>query len=370
MSEPEGRVSSASAPAALESKSETMVAARPVAWRRGALVIAGAGALLSLAACALLPRYEALLVLADLAAGPHTSRLERITPAPTRSPVAYQIEERGRVGYLYLPGDGAARAAMVLVPGVVPDGIDDPRLVEFGTTLARVGFAVLTPDMPGYRALELRASDGRVVADAFAWLSAQAELSPRGYAGIGALSYAVTPAVLAALEPNLAERVRFILAIGGCYDLAACIEFFTTDSPRTERRAAPEAQRLRQAGVCAQQPVACKQPRSRDPGGDDRSRPSRPMGEIAPARARPAPRGPVHLRVAFQRRSGPHCQPARGLAGLTALGTRCIGSRQARSAPLEGAAAAGARTQRPARASHSKRRTRGAPCRQSKSGCS
>jgi pimeloyl-ACP methyl ester carboxylesterase len=68
----------------------------------------------------------------------------------------------------------------------------------------------------------------RVVADAFAWLSSRPDLGPAAAAGIGALSYAVSPAVLAALEPDIAQRVRFVLGIGGCYELGACVQFFTT----------------------------------------------------------------------------------------------------------------------------------------------
>lgn len=41
-------------------------------------------------------------------------------------------------------------------------------------------------------------------------------------------SYASGPALLAALDPRLAERVRFIMAVGGYYDLREVLTFFTT----------------------------------------------------------------------------------------------------------------------------------------------
>jgi hypothetical protein len=209
--------------------------------RRG-LLIAGAGLLALAIVWAWLPRYEALLVLGDLAAGAAQSRLERVTPVPRRSSVAYEHAGRRRTGHLYVPGAAAARATMVLVPGVVPEGIDDARFVAFATTLARAGFIVLTPDMPGYRKLALNSSDVRVVADAFAWLASRPDLGHAAAAGIGALSYAVSPAVLAALEPDIAQRVRFVLAIGGCYDLHACVQFFTTGAAhRLENRREADA---------------------------------------------------------------------------------------------------------------------------------
>jgi pimeloyl-ACP methyl ester carboxylesterase len=67
-----------------------------------------------------------------------------------------------------------------------------------------------------------------VVADAFAWLASRSDLAPGGSAGIGAFSYSVGPAVLAALESDIRERVRFIVAVGGYHDLFRAIRFFTT----------------------------------------------------------------------------------------------------------------------------------------------
>jgi pimeloyl-ACP methyl ester carboxylesterase len=95
-------------------------------------------------------------------------------------------------------------------------------------TLARARFAVLAPELPGFRELRVRPADARVVADAFAYLASRPDLAPGGRAGVGAFSYSVGPAVLAALEPDIRERVRFILAVGGYHDLFRAIRFFTT----------------------------------------------------------------------------------------------------------------------------------------------
>ena len=116
----------------------------------------------------------------------------------------------------------------MLVPGAVPQGKDDPRLVAFAMTLARARFAVLAPELPGVRELRVRPTDSRAVADAFAYLASRPDLAPGGRAGIVAFSYTVGPAVLAALEPDIRERVRFIVAVGGYHDLFRAIRFFTT----------------------------------------------------------------------------------------------------------------------------------------------
>jgi fermentation-respiration switch protein FrsA (DUF1100 family) len=196
--------------------------------------------LVVLAGCAPARHYEAAQVLQDFAAGAAASRLKQTTPAPLRQTLAYTVDGRAHRADLYLPGPlagcaaaqpaaaGCPRAAIVAVPGAVPLGKDDPRLVAFATTLARAGFAVLAPDLAGFRELRIRPADVREVADAFAWLADRPELAPAGRAGMAAFSYSVGPALLAALGDDIRERVRFVVGVGGYHDLPRAMRFFTT----------------------------------------------------------------------------------------------------------------------------------------------
>ncbi|HUX64972.1 hypothetical protein [Sulfuricella sp.] len=184
--------------------------------------------LAALTGCSPPRAYESALALADTVAGETPSRLKAKTPAPPRAPVAYRVDGRQRAADLYLPGDGKPRAGLVLVTGAVPQGKDDPRIVAFAQTLARAGFAVLVPEMAGFRDLRIHPRDAREVADAFAYLVSRPELAPEGRAGMAAFSYAVGPAVLAALEPDIRERVRFIVGVGGYHDLTRAARFVTT----------------------------------------------------------------------------------------------------------------------------------------------
>ncbi|MEW5792314.1 MAG: alpha/beta hydrolase [Pseudomonadota bacterium] len=184
--------------------------------------------LLLLGACAPQRAYDAVLVLEDIAAAGQPSCLQASTPPPRRVAVAYAVAGRSHRADLYLPTDGPPQAGIVLVPGIVPLGNEDPRLVALATTLARARFAVLTPSMPSFRDLHVQPGNVREVADAFAYLASRPELAPDGRAGMGALSYAVGLAVLGALEPDIRDRVRFILGIGGYYDLISAITYFTT----------------------------------------------------------------------------------------------------------------------------------------------
>ncbi len=201
--------------------------------------------LLVLAGYALVRHYEAILVLQDFAVGEAASRLKQTTPMPQRQTLSYTVSGRTHQADLYLPGrlEGCGarssppsgdsstrcpRAAIVTIPGAVPQGKDDPRLVAFATTLARAGFAVLTPELPGFRELRIRPSDAREIADAFAYLVGRPELAPDGRAGMFAFSYSVGPAILAALQDDIRDQVRFVVGVGAYHDLPRAMRFFTT----------------------------------------------------------------------------------------------------------------------------------------------
>jgi len=191
-------------------------------------------ALALLTGCAPARHWESALVLADVAAGEAPSRLKAQTAAPQRQAVHYTVAGRMRTADLYTPGTGTAQAGLVLVPGAVPQVKDDPRIVAFAHTLARARFAVLVPEIAGFRALRIHPSDARVVADALAWLMQRPDLAPHGRGGLAAFSYGLGPALLAALEEDVRARVRFVVGVGGYHDLKRAVRYFTTGYYRVQ----------------------------------------------------------------------------------------------------------------------------------------
>lgn len=185
-------------------------------------------AIMVLAGCEPARHFEAALMLEDVVAGDKPSWLKARTAPPIRTAIRYSVSGRDHAGDLYTPGEGRPLAGVVLVPGAVPQGKDDPRLVAFATTLARARFAVLAPELAGFRQLKLHPSDVRVVADAFSYLAGRMDLAPAGRAGLVAFSYSVGPALLAALKEDVRERVRFLMGVGGYHDLRRVIRYFTT----------------------------------------------------------------------------------------------------------------------------------------------
>lgn len=192
-------------------------------------------ALTCLSGCATLQvagEDEAALVLEDILARNSSSRLKAKTPRPVRTPVKYAVHGRASTADIYESPQGSL-AGIVLVPGLAPQGKDDPRLTALATTLARARFTVLVPDIASLRAYKVATSNVREVADAFVHLLSRLDLVSRR-AGIGGFSYSAGPAILAALEPDIREQVGFVLSVGGYHDLRSVAVFLTTGYFRGE----------------------------------------------------------------------------------------------------------------------------------------
>lgn len=191
--------------------------------------------IVSLSGCAPdLGDSDAALLLEDVIAGEQPSRLKAKTPTPRRRTIEYTIDGRHNIADLYLSPQGA-QAGIVLIPGVVEDGKDDFRLVALANTLARLRFAVLVPEIAGLRRFHTRGSDVRDMADAFRYLVAQPKLAPQGRAGFGGFSYGVGIVLMASLEPDIREKVHYLLGFGGYHDMTNVVTYFTTGYYREEQ---------------------------------------------------------------------------------------------------------------------------------------
>jgi dienelactone hydrolase len=186
----------------------------PVRWLVLALVAA-----VTLLGIACTPRaIDATRLGLDLAA---SARFNAAAVA-ARQPVRYAVEGRNIEADLYRPRRREPEGALVLVAGADRVGKDHPQFIAFASALANAGFAVLVPDLVNLRSLRIRRGDEVLVADAVQWL---AEQEGRKVALVG-VSYALGPAMLAAIEPRVSERVSFVLGIGGFYDLGRVVAGF------------------------------------------------------------------------------------------------------------------------------------------------
>jgi fermentation-respiration switch protein FrsA (DUF1100 family) len=163
---------------------------------------------------------EAALMMWDIAAGGQPTLWQKVTDRPNEYPARWADGE----GDVYSPAEHT-RAGMVLVPGAAVLGRDEPRLQALARSFARAGFVVLVPELPEVRRLALSRHDADRVASALRQLR---QWQPGRPIGVAAVSYAVAPAVIAALQTEPA----FIVGVGGYHDSEAAIRFVTTGAFR------------------------------------------------------------------------------------------------------------------------------------------
>lgn len=165
--------------------------------------------------------------------------LSAITPPPAR--------ERLSIGAdVYLPVALRPSRGLVLVHGLAPEGKDDPRLSEAARLLARAGFRVAVPTIPGLTRLRLRPEDAEPVVAA---IQALAKEDPSRRVSVLGVSVGAGPALLAAADPRVADRVGTVLSLGGYASTVELLRYFLTGaygygriSGRVSPR--PEAARL------------------------------------------------------------------------------------------------------------------------------
>ncbi|HEU4438234.1 MAG TPA: hypothetical protein VFT36_03245 [Methylomirabilota bacterium] len=138
--------------------------------------------------------------------------LTAITPEPVVRSLDARLATGGPVAVdLYVRPALQRSPGLVLVHGLSPSGKDDPRLRDAAALLARSGWAVAVPTVPGLTVLRLRPEDAGAVT------ASVRGLHGAGYERVAVLgvSLGAGPALLAAADPSAAARVSAVLALGG-----------------------------------------------------------------------------------------------------------------------------------------------------------
>ncbi len=151
-----------------------------------------------------------------------------------------RLKENNLNLHIYAPSI-PARTTLLIVPGLHPQGIEDPRFIGFAVSCAEAGFQVIAPDIREFRDFHITQNsidDLETVIDAVPRYMESATLSRFGILGI---SYGAGPALCAAAGKPL----DFFVAIGGYYNLSHAIEFsFSGGHPGGARRGSHEWGRL------------------------------------------------------------------------------------------------------------------------------
>jgi len=146
----------------------------------------------------------------------HPPALSTLTATPSRQPLLVP----GASVDLYARAGTSRGAALVLVHGFSPAGKDDPRVREAAALLSRAGFDVAVPTIPGLTRGELGSDD---VEPVVATLAVRTE--PSVVIGV---SMGSGPALLAAADPRVGDRVRAVLSLGGYASASEVVRFWLT----------------------------------------------------------------------------------------------------------------------------------------------
>lgn len=195
----------------------------------------------ALLACAPMQRaWDAALLLTDLHAGTEDSALKRRTDPPSVQIVQYAVDGQTQIADRY-QGPVSPRGSLVLIHGFTEEGRRDPRLVAFAHSLARSGFRVLAPELPGLTDMRFGSTVREEIATALRFATHGGDVI-----GLAAMSLAAGPALLAATEPDIADRIGYLVLVGGYYDIADVISYATTGVEGSDGRRAEVARPMRQ----------------------------------------------------------------------------------------------------------------------------
>jgi dienelactone hydrolase len=159
---------------------------------------------------------------------PERGALAWVTPAPAVKQVEIPKGNEKIAADIYYRPKSGKQAAILLTHGIIEDGKNDPRLIRFAHSLARAGFVVLVPDLKGMKSFRILFSDVDDIVASVHYLASLADIVDESKMGIMGFSYAAGPTIMAAADPTLRDRVKFVVSFGGYYDPINVIRFITT----------------------------------------------------------------------------------------------------------------------------------------------
>ncbi len=122
----------------------------------------------------------------------------------------------------------ASRSTLLVIPGVHGGGLDEPRQTRFAVRLASTGVTVVVVPLPDLREFRLTPRSTDQIEDAVRWVTSSSALAPRGRVGLAGISFGGGLAVVAAGRPSIANRLDFVLSLGGHGDFGRALRYFST----------------------------------------------------------------------------------------------------------------------------------------------
>jgi pimeloyl-ACP methyl ester carboxylesterase len=139
--------------------------------------------------------------------------LRSVTPTPRRESLSPSADR-------WIGAWLGTAPPLLLVHGYAPEGKDDPRLARAARLLARAGFDVIVPTLPGLTRGRLRSEDAAPVVQALA--------AQPGPWAVVSVSIGAAPAFAAAADASVRDRVRVLLALGPHASAKETLRFWLT----------------------------------------------------------------------------------------------------------------------------------------------
>lgn len=147
-----------------------------------------------------------------------------------RRPVTEVVEDRaaggGRMRW-YLPRTPAAPPPVLVVHGVHPEGIDEPRLRSFARAMSEAGMVVATPHVASLASFRI---DREAVDTIAASARELAERSGRAQVCVLGISFSGGLALIAAGEPGIGDAIGAVVALGAHHDVERIARWYVGQS--------------------------------------------------------------------------------------------------------------------------------------------
>lgn len=169
-----------------------------------------------------LEKLRAAGVLMAITDQPRPTLLSALEYPVTRSAETLTLAAGTTPAFRYRPEGLSGAPPLVLLHGVHPEGIHEPRLTAFARAMAAAGLDVLTPSLPELARFQVTQETlPRLVQS----VRMHASRTGNHTAGVIGISFAGGLSLIAAAQPQ-AAWARFIVAVGAHHDLARLANYY------------------------------------------------------------------------------------------------------------------------------------------------
>jgi hypothetical protein len=152
-------------------------------------------------------------------------RLNGSSTKTSRSEI--RITEANLRAHVYRPSKDS-HSTLILLPGLHPQGIEDSRFSALAEACAGAGFHVIAPDIVEFRNFRITPETVDLLTRFIVALPHHVSERSVERLGVLGISYAAGPAFLVSAQPEVKNKIHFIVSIGGYYNLTDATEFALT----------------------------------------------------------------------------------------------------------------------------------------------